>query len=218
MTKTLRANQTGAAVSASYLELEIGDHAPMLGDRAIFTAGAPRWYALRVLPQAEDQAEAWLARRGVYAFHPVMERRLVRLGKPRVYHRRYLPGYVFARFSGEPVVHRLAASPFISGAICRADGTWGPLNPSELRALHDMRRVDAASEARRISQAARRQREGALKVGDRVMFRVGPFAELRAEVISLRACTGTTVRLHLFGREVDLQADNCDLIALKNGS
>lgn len=179
--------------------------------------GSARWYALRVAPQREDQAEAWLRMRGVYAFHPVLPRKVKRFGKVCEYQRRYLPGYVFARFPGEPVVHAVTASPFITGAITMADGRWGKLDPSGLRAIHAMRRVDEAAEAARRADRARQRRASAVRAGDSAMFRSGPFAAFCCEVVELRADGGARVRLNLFGREVVAQAAPRDLVRLAKG-
>jgi transcription antitermination factor NusG len=193
--------------------LSVGDAcAPVAPDRAIFTAGPSRWYALRVTPQREDQAEAWLRLRGVYAFHPVLRRRVKQFGQWREYDRRYLPGYVFARFHGEPLVHRVRACAFITGALCRANGEWGVLDPSKLQAIHSMRKVDAEAERRRKDWITARPR---VAQGDSIMFRVGPFAEMRGEVADLRGQGGVVVRVHLFGREHLIEADSADLLALR---
>ncbi|MFC4668350.1 transcription termination/antitermination protein NusG [Seohaeicola nanhaiensis] len=171
---------------------------PDAGDRNVFWPGVSRWYALRVPPQREDQAEAWLLRRGVYAFHPVLSRQSTKHGRVREYQRRYLPGYVFARFPGEPLVHLVSGTPFILGALCRSSGHWGILRPQGLRAIYAMRKIDADSEEAR--RAVRRSQM--LHPGDRAMFHTGPFAEFPCEVIEIKAEGGAKVRLQLFGREV----------------
>lgn len=179
-------------------------------DRAIFWPGVVRWYALRVPPQREDQAEAWLKRRGVYAFHPVLRRNVVRYGVTHEQARRYLPGYVFARFPGQPREHMVVASPFILGALCRSDGFWGILRPQGLRAIYAMRKIDQAEEASR----AERKRAGLLRVGDQALFMAGPFADFPCEVIEVMAGGGAKVRLQLFGREVPFEAKDGTLVPL----
>ncbi|GHF71083.1 hypothetical protein GCM10017056_47500 [Seohaeicola zhoushanensis] len=180
------------------------------GNRAIFSVGPQRWYALRVPPQREDQAEAWLLRRGVYAFHPVLSRRSVQHGRVREYQRRYLPGYVFARFPGDPLEHLVAGTPFILGALCRSSGHWGILRPQGLRAIYAMRKIDAASEEAR--KAVRRRQ--LLHPGDRALFHTGPFAEFPCEVIEIKADGGAKVRLQLFGREILADASDGALTPL----
>lgn len=193
--------------------LAVGDLCGAIpADRAIFSPGRARWYALRVTPQREDQAEAWLRLRGVYAFHPVLRRCVTRFGKVQEYQRRYLPGYVFARFHGDPLVHRVTACAFITGALCRANNEWGVLEPSKLAAIHAMRKVDAEAEA--LRHRARRRLHG-VEAGQAVMFRVGPFAEMMGEVADLRADGGAVVRFHLFGKEHLIEADSADLVPLR---
>jgi len=197
-----------------FLDLQVGDRvASPVTDTAIFTDGVPRWFALRVAAQREEQAEAWLARRGVYAFHPVTKRRSVIKGRVREYHRRYLPGYVFARFPGAPVVHKVMACPFVIGALALSGGAWGVLDPRDLQAIHAMRKVDeAAAVARRD---AKRRRRVSLRPGDAAMFSAGVFSEMRCEVVGLKADGGVVVRVALFGGDVLAKTSADDLITIK---
>lgn len=199
----------------SFLSLSIGDcvtmgHAPA----ALVSPGPARWYALRVTPQREDQAEAWLRLRGVYAFHPVLMRRVRRHGVIREIQRRYLPGYVFARFRGEPRAHLVLACPFISGALCRTDGSWGVLEPQKLAAIHAMRKVDAEGEAARLAKAAQRRAATMARPGEAALFTGGAFAGARCEVVEITADGGATVRMSLFGGEVLVDARAADLVGL----
>lgn len=176
--------------------------------------GPARWHALRVRRMREDQVEAWLARHGVYAFHPVVRRRVRVRGAVRDYDRRYLPGYVFARFPGPPAVHLVMACPWITGALCRTGGEWGVLDPDGLRAIHAMRRLDAD---RREAQAAARARAiqaAQLRAGDQALFRAGPLADYCAEVVELTADGGARVQLRLFGGDVLVTARASDLVRI----
>ncbi|MGR3376045.1 transcription termination/antitermination NusG family protein [Salipiger abyssi] len=202
-----------------YRELEVDD--VVLRDKAvapICKPGPAGWYALLCAPQRERQAEAWLAARGVYAFHPVTVRRSRQRGRVREYHRRYLPGYVFARFAGVPVAHRVLASPFLFGALCRRDGEWGVLGPKRLAALHEMRIRDERQEqdrrARKKAAAAARR----VRAGDTALFRAGPFAGLQCEVVELLADGGARVQLELFGRPTPATASPDDLVAPSSGA
>ena len=189
------------------------------GKAAIFTDGPKQWYALRVVSQREDHAEQWLELRGVYAFHPVTTRRVRRCGVLREHHRRYLPGYVFARFPGCPVEHAVLASPFITGALSfQASGEWGALDPSQLQAIHAMRRKDAEDRATRKAEAARRKRASLVRKGDSAMFRSGPLSQYPCEVIELRADGGARVAFRLFGRDVVADAIAEDLVTLRVAS
>lgn len=195
-------------MTSEYLDLRPGDHVTGSTVAALARPGPARWYALRVRPQHEDQAEAWLRRRGVYAFHPVRERRTLVRGRVRLFHRRYLPGYVFARFRGDPLCHLVMACPFILGAICRADGEWGVLAPKGLTAIHAMRKMDE-DQARTRAEMERRRR--ALHVGDAVLFRSGPLAGFSAEVVAVTAEDGVEVRFTLFGREALITTSPADI-------
>lgn len=185
------------------------------GPAAIFRPGPARWYALRVAPQREDQAEAWLRRRGVYGFHPVLLRRVRRQGVLREYQRRYLPGYVFARFPGEPVVHAVIASPFIIGALTLASGVWGILDPRRMGQIHAMRNVDAEAEAIRKAKAAQRRAAAMVRPGDAALFTGGAFVGQQCEVVDLAADGGATVRMRLFGGDVLVAAQASALVGLR---
>ena len=132
-----------------HVALQVGDCLPALDPSQIVAAGPSRWHALTVQPQREDQVESWLSRRGVYGFHPVLRHATRVRGKVREYDRRYVPGYVFARFPGVAVQHRVMLCPWVTGAICAEGGYWGILEPKKLQAIHAMRKIDAAqAEAR----------------------------------------------------------------------
>jgi transcription antitermination factor NusG len=193
----------------------IGDVLPPRDVAGIVLPGPSRWYALRVAPQREDEVEVWLHRRGVYAFHPVTERKVCLRGVSRVYHRRYVPGYVFARFGGEPVVHRVMTCPWVTGALCRADGQWGILDPSRLAAIHAMRKRDERMQQQAAKDQARRRAASRMRAGDRAMFRVGPFAELPCEVVELVTDGEVRLRLSLFGRDVVVAGSADDLVPLR---
>jgi hypothetical protein len=144
-----------------------------------------------------------------------MRRVLRGAGKGRAYAARYLPGYVFARFPGPPVAHAVAACPFVLGAVARSDGEWAALHPADLRALHAMRRIDAAQDAARQASKAARRRAMLLRPGDVALFRAGAMEGARCEVVRLTADGGAVVALRLFGGEVHAQARAVDLVPLR---
>jgi transcription antitermination factor NusG len=192
--------------------LAVGDVLPLdhLPDqRALNLAGSPRWHCLLVRPQAEAKCEAWLARHAVYAFHPVRARTITVRGATRRIESRYLPGYVFARFGGPVIWHRVLGGQFVTDAI-RHEASRQPaaLHPADLDALHAMRSVEDEAEAR---AANRRRAMRMFGQGDRVRVRSGLFAGHDGEVV----CLGderVSVRLRLLGRETDLSvgADDVD--------
>jgi transcription antitermination factor NusG len=199
----------------NYLALAAGDRVVSeAGPDTIFGPGPDRWYALTVRPQAEDLAETWLDRRGVYAFHPVLTRQATRFGRIKTHVRRYLPGYVFAKVPGDPVVHRFVAGPYITGALSRADGQWGILQPSQLRAIHAMRHRHEAAEARTLAEQQRRRRRTMIRAGDRILFQAGLFAGQSCDVVEIKGPGRAMVRLSLFGQEALIEADAGDMIKL----
>ncbi|SHI90780.1 transcription termination/antitermination protein NusG [Wenxinia saemankumensis] len=202
-------------VPRTLLDLKIGDVVPAApaGPGLILDPGRPdRWYALTTRPQCEAKAEAWLEKRGIYAFHPVLERTTVVRGRRRTTVSRYVPGFVFARFPGLPRAHEVTAGPFIIDALRDSHGGWGKLNPDGLRRLHSMRRMDQAAEDRRRRAAIRFAERNRLKAGDTALFRAGPFAGFHCEVVHLPAAGGLSVRLEIFGREMQTEVDECDLV------
>lgn len=197
--------------------LAVGDVVPQAaaGRVALWRPGAPRWHALRVVPLAEARVEAWLEARGVEAFHPVVIRQVRERGRLVKRERRYLPGYVFAKFPGVPVAHEVARHRDVLGAICRANGEWGVLDPASLQAILSMRRVDVALDAMRRADLARVRAALRVRAGDRAMFQAGVFAGRSAEVVDLRADGGAVLRFTLFGGEVLVSADAGDLVPLR---
>jgi len=200
--------------------LSVGDviAATLVDVPGLWFDGPAGWYALTCRPQREEAAERWLAARGVYAFHPVVGRMVRVRGHVRDYTRRYLPGYVFARFAGVPRPFAVMTCPFLTGALCLSSGHWGQLHRSGLRALHAMRAVDAAQEARRDGARARKAAAARLRVGDTALFRSGPMAGQRCEVVELTPEFGARVRLTLFGGLVPVKADVQDLVKLHLGT
>lgn len=197
-------------------KFQIGDVVEVTGQKAaIFYPGQSRWYALRVAPQREDQVEAWLGLRGVYGFHPVLARKARRHGVVREYHRRYLPGYVFARFEGDPIEHAVMACPWVLGALCRSDGEWGILERKRLAAIHSMRKIDLLQKEAKAAARARRFAEARLRRGDSVLFRSGPLAGFKAEVVELTADGGSAVKFEIFGREALIHSSGDNLLPLR---
>ncbi len=167
----------------------LGQRLP-LARQPIVEPGVARWHVLRVLPQKESAAEAWLQRRGVYAFHPVKQK-VVRLrGKAVQRQVRYLPGYTFARFPGPARCHCVLDSPFIAGAVCMSDGRWGIVDPDSLRGVHSLKpQSDDANRADRIRPGDRvKVITGIVGVGETV------------EVVELREGRAK-VRLRIFGAD-----------------
>lgn len=167
------------------------------GARQIFEEGKPRWHALTVPVMKEAAAEAWLKRRGVYSFHPVKGKTVFIKGKAIERKRRYLPGYVFARFPGQPIIHKVLASQFISGAISFKSGVWGILSPDDLRGIHTMRDVDHEAETAKRSASL-------LSKGDRVRVLGGLTGDddQEVEIVELTTDGRVKFKLRLFGTDV----------------
>ncbi len=171
----------------------------VLPPRALFVPGEERWHALMVMPQTENRVGEDLAAAGAYAFHPVEHRTRRVRGIEVTRTSRYLPGYVFARFPGEPIWHRIFRDPRTSERRVRdvvrsASGAPARLHPDDLHALHAMRDVDRDAR-RRAAEAAM------LKVGDAV--KVALFGDEACEVVTIKGGTAT-IRMRILGGERDV--------------
>lgn len=199
--------------------LSIGDQLPPASGRvALFEPGPAGWYALRVAPQREGWVEARLALFGVLGFHPVTTQTVQRRGMRKRLVTRYLPGYVFARFPGWPVIHQVLAVPHVLGALAVEDGRWAMIKPDDLRSLYGMRDRDAQIEDAIKAEAARRRAANALRSSDSALFRSGPLAGRSCEVVEISGAGDVRVRLRLFGSDqvVTTQAD--DLVPIRKAS
>ena len=172
--------------------------APELTRQPLYLDGPPQWHCLRVMPQREDDCEAWLDRRGVYAFHPVTVRYETHKGQRIKRVSRFIPGYVFARFPGRINWHAVHASPLVADAIRMRDGRIAALAECDLTAL------------RAMSDRERRERERKaaaqmIRLGDRVRVSAGPFEGADVEVITLKAGRAR-FEIRMFGIERMVEA------------
>jgi transcription antitermination factor NusG len=149
----------------------------------ILCDGELRWYALMVRPQREEAARVWLERYRVVSFYPVTDAKRMRRGKPVHYERKYLPGYLFAQFPGEPIWHVLLSSPFVRDVIRLHNGTPGILHPDTLTRLHAMRKMDMEIETKRRYRKM-------IRVGDRVKVKRGAMEGWEVEVVEIDAAAG----------------------------
>lgn len=181
-----------------YEAIKIGDKVPHEPPQEMIQNGHPRWFGILVKSESESKARAWVDQfiPGATAFFPVEKATRQARGRTgRVeYERRYLPGYVFVQFPGEPIWHRLfEVCPFIRDVIRYNSGHPAPLDPASLRRLYEMRSVDAERKARdRMARTIRK--------GDRVAFDVAGVAYSDVEVIDITGPFGT-VRLKLLGKD-----------------
>lgn len=166
----------------------------------VYAPDLPRWHAVMVKPQKEAAAQAWLDRCGVYSFYPVTTRTIMVRHKRKQIVSRYLPGYLFARFPGIPIVHKVMARDLLIRDFMRLrDGRIGILAPDDLEALHAMRAMDEEAKER-IRQAA------LIRTGDKVRILSGILDGLDSEVVEIRGATAV-VRLTMFGGERTADVD-----------
>lgn len=156
----------------------------------------------------EQKAQDWLHRRGVASFYPVTRRKAIRRGMARWHESRFLPGYLFAEFPGDPIWHKVVASGCISGTLCMSNGNPGIIVPRDLVQLHAMRhRSDEINETRKIAET--------IHPGDSAMVIDGLFKGQRVEVISVTNGR-VTFGLTMFGsdRTAEVSQDMLDKIAV----
>lgn len=199
--------------------LSIGDRLPPASRRvALVEPGPAGWYALRVAPQREGWVEARLALFGVRGFHPVLTRTVVRKGIRKRLVQREIPGYVFARFPGLPVIHEVLAVPHVLGALTMQDGRWAMIVPEDLQALYGLRERRAEIEDAARAEAARIKAARALRSGARALFRGGPLSGSTCEVVEIAGNGDVRVRLRLFGADQVIAAQASDLVSLRKAS
>ena len=188
-----------------YILGQIVPHKP----RQIIAEGDPRWHCLFTRQQSESAAVKRLAALGIEAFYPVTERSTTHRGKTRVIQSRYLPGYVFARFPGDPVWHELwPACTFITDVLRLRSGSPGIIRHADLTNIMAMRATDQEQDRARKARSLIRR-------GDRVRLRTSPLGE---EVV-VEVHTLVTVRgkargkfdINLFGSTVPGEADIDDM-------
>lgn len=172
----------------------------------IFADGGARWHALIVAPMREQHAEGWLKARGVYSFHPVRVRHKKIRGATRRIVSRYLPGYVFARFPGRIITHRVVGTPFITDMIRMANGEPGKLDPEALRALHAMREVDEQTQEAEARKRRKLKEQSRLRRGDRAVLLTGVMAGQSVEVLELKAGRAK-FSIRMFGGDIPAEAD-----------
>ncbi len=182
----------------------------------IVMAGSQTWFGLRGNPQCEGKAKAWLKRHvdRSYSFFPVTK---ARKKMPRTsigwvdYERRYLPGYLFARFPGEPIWNRLFDQcPFIFDVIRYTERPDTPaiIDPRSLDALHAMRSLDEENKAK---AAARRT----VRRGDKVNFNIAGKDYQVVEVMEIKGTLGK-VKVNLLGRD-EMWVDVGDMTKVVDG-
>lgn len=170
---------------------------------ALHTPGRPRWYGLRVAPQKERRAADFLAEHGVEAFYPITYVHRRYMGKRYKQERKYLPGYVFACFPGEPRWFTLFALPLFSDVIRGSSGMPGEIAPEGLQRLYDMRATDEAQEA-----ASRARRT--LRRGDRARVLSGPLSGSEVEMVEIRGSRGVFYLPLLGGATAEARLDDLE--------
>ena len=73
------------------------------------TVDTRRWYAVKTKPREEDRADQNLAAWGVETFAPRIEKKTYNqfTGKPTLIPRPLFPGYIFARFDADRLLHKV---------------------------------------------------------------------------------------------------------------
>jgi transcription antitermination factor NusG len=168
---------------------------------AILTPGAPRWYCLIVYKEREAPTRLWLGEHGVDSFYPVTISKQRYRGRDIARVRRYLPGYVFARFNGDPIWWRIMGDERrnIRDVLRMHDGTPGRLHEDTLTQLQAMREVDEALEERK--RAAR-----TIRKGDRVRIKVGELVDWEVEIVGIKGPRGV-FHVKLFGSDHSAEVD-----------
>jgi transcription antitermination factor NusG len=167
----------------------------------IVTPGESRWHCLIVYPQREAPTRIWLAEHGVEAFYPVTITKQRHRGRDISRVRRYLPGYVFANFPGEPAWWRILgdARRNVRDVLRVHNGEAGRLHEDTLTQLQAMREVDEELEERkRVARTVRK--------GDLVRIKVGELVNWEVEIVDIKGPKGV-FHVKLFGAEHSAEVD-----------
>ncbi len=158
------------------------------------------WFALCTRSQREKAAKAWLARHGVEAWYPVRYRYTKHGPRRQRREWRIAPGYVFARFHGQPewstlFAHEPGARWFrgVVGVGARPIA----IRPDQMAAVAGMPQRLLDEERVMREEAARLAR---VDVGTSVRIMDGAFEGF---VVDVREVTGSMARLllPLFGHD-----------------
>lgn len=192
---------------------ELGQCFPPPPARGIVRGGPARWHALIVYPQREDAAKAWLGRFDVDAFFPVEEVFRWKFNRMMRATRKYVPGYLFAHFAGQPLWHRIldheAGSDrrLIRDVIRMSDGvTPGVLHPETLVRLEGMRDVHREIETRK-------QVRRALRIGDVARLNSGAYVGSEVEIVRIDTTRGVAkFEIKLIGWKGEAALDTLDKV------
>lgn len=178
----------------------VGDTLPPVEAKALITPGPPRWHCLIVYPQREAPTRIWLGEHGIDSFYPVTISRQRYRGRDISRVRRYLPGYVFANFGGDPIWWRIMGDDRqnVRDVLRLHDGTPGWLHEDTLTQLQAMREVDKELEERK-------RQARTIRKGDRVRIKTGPFKDFTdVEVKEIKGLRGM-FEVMIFGRPTPVE-------------
>ena len=135
----------------------------------------PAWYVVRSKPRAEAFAAANLRSKAIEVFLPRLAQRFAREAVRTV--EPLFPGYLFAHLSLDTQFHVASWTPGVARLLSGPDGAPAVLDESVVESLRERARDGDVLEAR-----------PALRTGDPVEIRTGPFAGLLAVIA--RPCSG----------------------------
>lgn len=164
----------------------------------------PQWYILRVPPQGELPASAWLARKGIKgAWYPTQTKwRAVRSVRKRVpYEAPVAPGYLFVPFMRAPIWHELRAQAGKKILSVVSDHGWPLRIPDEV--IANMKQVPERIAVLREREAERRK----IAPGTRADVTGGPLEGWTIEVSRIDKGIAYFVAPLLGAREVAVPLD-----------
>jgi transcription antitermination factor NusG len=181
--------------------IEWNETLPPAEPHVIVAPGEARWHCLIVYPQREAPTRLWLGEHGVEAFYPVTITKARYRGRDISRVRRYLPGYVFAEFPGEPIWWRILGDDRrnVRDVLRMNDGEPGRLHPDTLTQLQAMREVD--EEIEELKRAAR-----TIRKGDKVRIKVGEMVDWEVEIVDIKGPKGV-FHVKLFGADHAAEVD-----------
>jgi transcriptional antiterminator RfaH len=131
-------------------------------------AGTPRWYVIKTQPKQENRARMNLNAWNVETFFPTMKERppSTFVGDQRLRVNPMFPGYLFARFQANVLLHKIHYTRGVQSVLGFGNG---PIDVDD-EIIETIRM--------RVDKDGFFKSEDDLKVGDEVMIKEGPLRDL----------------------------------------
>ena len=163
----------------------------------------PRWYVVLSQPRKELYAARHLRNQGFRTFLPLVSRRVRHARKTQTVERPFFPRYMFVRLDTSVDRWRPVRSTFGVSALIMDGNRPKPAPIGVVEALHEAFAPRGETDYRER-----------LKVGERVRFLAGPFAETLGTLVELDDDGRVGVLMEMLGAERIVSASHDALMAV----